>query len=263
MIKFSIITVCLNAGKDVLDTVQNILQQNYDNYELIVKDGFSQDGSLDNLPNDSHIRLIRKKDKSVYDAMNQGITEATGDFCIFINAGDGLYASNTLQQIADFISCNNGDFYYGRSYTIEENVIRFGPKKMTKNFCYRSTVCHQAMVIKTPFLKKRGYDCTFGVSADREWMIYAFIEAQMQFVQIPFIIANYKGGGISVAKNSAALIHEEDKILKVRYFTKMERTLFAFCELITLRCIREFINSNPKFRSMYGRLKYVIVGRKQ
>ena len=103
MIKFSIITVCLNAGNDLLETVESTLKQSYDEFEIIVKDGFSKDCSIEKLPQNKKVCVYQEKDKSVYDAMNQAIAYATGDYCLFINAGDTLYEPSTLQLIADFI----------------------------------------------------------------------------------------------------------------------------------------------------------------
>ena len=86
MIRFSIITVCLNAGEDLIATVTDTLCQTYENFEIVVKDGFSTDGSVEKLPADDRIRLVRKKDTGIYDAMNQAVREATGDYLIFMNA---------------------------------------------------------------------------------------------------------------------------------------------------------------------------------
>ena len=87
MIKFSIITVCLNAGNDLLETVESTLKQSYDEFEIIVKDGFSKDCSIEKLPQNKKVCVYQEKDKSVYDAMNQAIAYATGDYCLFINEG--------------------------------------------------------------------------------------------------------------------------------------------------------------------------------
>ena len=100
MIKFSIITVCLNAGNDLLYTVAETLNQSYKNFEIVIKDGFSSDGAVENLPMDSRLRVIRKKDTGIYDAMNQAIEEAAGEYLIFMNAGDTFYAETTLEEIA-------------------------------------------------------------------------------------------------------------------------------------------------------------------
>ena len=73
MVRFSIITVCLNAGQDLLDTVQSTLGQTYENFEIIVKDGGSRDGSMEKLPADPRIRVVTRKDTGIYDAMNQAV----------------------------------------------------------------------------------------------------------------------------------------------------------------------------------------------
>ena len=80
MIKFSIITVCLNAGNDLLETVESTFKQSYSEFEIIVKDGFSKDESICKLPQDKRIHLVQKKDTGIYDAMNQGIEVAQGDY---------------------------------------------------------------------------------------------------------------------------------------------------------------------------------------
>ena len=80
--RFSIITVCLNAGENLIETVKSTLMQTYADFEIIVKDGFSDDGSIDRLPQDSRIKLVQKKDSGIYEAMNQGIKEASGDYCL-------------------------------------------------------------------------------------------------------------------------------------------------------------------------------------
>ena len=88
MLRFSIITVCLNAGQSLLDTVERTLGQTYEHFEIIVKDGGSTDGSIEKLPSDPRIRVVTRQDTGIYDAMNQGIEEAKGDYLIFMNCGD-------------------------------------------------------------------------------------------------------------------------------------------------------------------------------
>ena len=117
MIKFSIITVCLNAGQDLIDTVENTLNQSYDNFEIIVKDGFSKDGSIEKLPYNDKIKLIQKKDTGIYDAMNQGIEAATGDYLIFMNCGDWFYDGSVLERIDAAIKEKQEMCYYGCAIT--------------------------------------------------------------------------------------------------------------------------------------------------
>ena len=254
--KFSIITVCLNAGKDLEETVSNILLQTYPNFEIVVKDGFSKDDSIEKLPQNSKVCVYQENDKNVYDAMNQAIAHAKGDYCIFINAGDTFYESSTLQQIADFIENNPGDFYYGKSHTLSPDVMNYGPEKVTKYFCYRTTICHQAMVIKTSYLKKRGYDIQYRVTADREWMVYAFVQEKLKFVRMPMVVCNYKGDGISSSEEARKLIADETKKINRTHFTKAELIRFSVIYAITFPGIRRKISSNPKFEALYCKIRY-------
>ena len=87
-IKFSIIVVCLNAGEKLHKTLESVLRQSYTGFEILVKDGMSTDGSIEALPQEDAIRVVRQKDKSIYDAMNQAILLAEGDYLLFLNCGD-------------------------------------------------------------------------------------------------------------------------------------------------------------------------------
>lgn len=90
-ISFSIVVVCLNPGEKLLKTVQSVLNQKYGNYEIVVKDGGSTDGSLEQLPADSRIRVYTRPDSGIYDAMNQAMSYVTGQFVQFLNCGDLLH----------------------------------------------------------------------------------------------------------------------------------------------------------------------------
>ena len=87
--RFSIIIVTLNAGSKLEETVKSALSQTYKDYEILIKDGASSDGSLDFLKelNAPNIRVVSRKDTSIYDAMNQAVSECLGDYYIFMNTG--------------------------------------------------------------------------------------------------------------------------------------------------------------------------------
>ena len=103
-ITFSIIVVCLNAGQELLRTVDSILGQTYPHFEIIVKDGMSSDGFVEKLPGDERIRVVRQKDKGIYDAMNQAIPLVSGDYVLFLNCGDYFYNEKVLEKTGAWIS---------------------------------------------------------------------------------------------------------------------------------------------------------------
>ena len=81
--KFSIIVVCLNAGEKLHSTLKSILEQTETDYEVVIKDGGSTDGSTEQVMQDEKIRLITQKDKGIYDAMNQAVGYAGGEYFFF------------------------------------------------------------------------------------------------------------------------------------------------------------------------------------
>ena len=99
---FSIITITYNASRWVESTILNVLSQSYPNIEYIVIDGGSTDGTVDIIKQyASGISYwVSEPDKGIYDAMNKGLEKATGDYVWFINAGDSLYTSDTVQSVA-------------------------------------------------------------------------------------------------------------------------------------------------------------------
>ena len=111
--KVSIITVCFNAKEMLMTTLEDIRKQKYDNLEYIVIDGKSSDGTLDLVNNDQDIisKIVSEPDKGIYDAMNKGINIATGEWVIFMNAGDTFANENILTRV--FKEDDDADVIYG------------------------------------------------------------------------------------------------------------------------------------------------------
>ena len=86
--RFSVITVCFNAKDKLKNTLENILSEDFDDYEIIVKDGLSTDGSLDFIPKDEKIKVFSEKDSGIYDAMNKAVEKASGEYVIFMNCNN-------------------------------------------------------------------------------------------------------------------------------------------------------------------------------
>lgn len=125
--RFTIITVCYNAEKDISPTMQSVLEQRCQDYEYIVKDGGSTDGTLeqiqktlreygrdsasklDDAPNEGYnqYRVISAPDHGIYDAMNQAIEEARGQYLYFLNAGDVLADADVLGRVSEFIESHS------------------------------------------------------------------------------------------------------------------------------------------------------------
>ena len=270
MIKFSIVTVCLNAGQDLIDTVNSTLGQSYDCFEILVKDGFSTDGSTEKLPEDERIRLIQKKDTGIYDAMNQAVEEALGDYLLFMNCGDRFYSSHVLQDIADGIGREHGAVYYGKCFDRPTGQVRAYPKTITRMTCYRTMICHQAMVYRADVLRQHPYDCSYRIIADRELLWYLVCEKGISPRYLDTVIADYKGGGESTKSEHIQRNREDQKRLEERYFPRGERLKYKLLMALTFQRLRIAWSKSPKLSRFYFalvrfayRVREALRGKKQ
>lgn len=152
---FSIVVVSLNPGEKLVPTLKSVLDQDYGNFEIIIKDGGSTDGSvekLEELPADSRIRFFREPDKGIYDGMNQALAHARGRFLLFLNCGDRLYSRSVLSETAEFIEktekeslCRTRPYiFYGDQYNELQDCPVHSAPRMNDFACYRNVPCHQS-----------------------------------------------------------------------------------------------------------------------
>ena len=251
MIQFSIITVCLNAGQGLLDTVARTLSQTYENFEIIVKDGGSEDGSLEKLPKDARIRVVTRQDTGIYDAMNQGIAEARGDYLIFMNCGDWFYSPDVLQSIAEGIGEQREPLYYGKCFDRMTGQVRAYPKRLTRMTCYRTMICHQATIYRADVLKQRPYDLSYRILADREMLWYLVCEKKVEPKYLDTVIADYQGGGESADQKHIQRNRADQQRLLDTYYPKGEQIKYRLMMALTFQKLRVSLSKSPKFSKYY------------
>lgn len=207
--KLSVITIVYNNAKDIERTMLSVLNQSYKNIEYIVIDGASNDGTLDIIRKyESRLaKLISEKDKGIYDAMNKGLAQATGDYVLFMNSGDEIYALDTVERI--FASAPNADIYYGETEMYDENWRSLGqrrhraPETFTwRSFKYGMNISHQAIYIKRSLTEP--YNLTYKYSADIDWIIKIAKKAS-NIVNTHLYVAKYLVGGMSKQKHRESL----------------------------------------------------------
>ena len=151
---FSIITVTYNAADTLPATIESVRRQTCNLYEHLIIDGDSSDGTIEIARRNLHplMRFRSAADRGIYDAMNKGLAEATGDYVIFLNAGDTFHSPDTLQRIADTIMCEDyPGVVYGQTDIVDADRRRIGPRHLTapeqlslQSFADGMVVCHQA-----------------------------------------------------------------------------------------------------------------------
>ena len=208
--KLTVITVVYNNVSDIERTVLSVLNQTYPNIEYLVIDGASTDGTLEILRKyeGRFAKLISEKDKGIYDAMNKGITLASGDYILFMNSGDEIFASDTVEKV--FNSSLDADIYYGETEMYDDNWMSLGqrrhkvPETFTwKDFRYGMSISHQAIYIRTSLIEL--YDSQYKLSADIDWIIKAAKKAK-KIVNTRMYVAKYLVGGMSKKRHRQSLI---------------------------------------------------------
>lgn len=221
--KLSIITICYNEP-NVTKTCDSIVNQTWQDFDWIVIDGGSSQDFLDKFePYKKRInKFISEKDNGIYNAMNKGLAQATGDYVNFLNTGDMYFNNNVLFKIFENMKFS-GEILYGTTYNVyptssEKNAITTNPDKIQKDFFILSNIQTPSMFIKRELFEKFGYfEETYKIASDRErWL--DFVSNGVEFTYTSQTFSTFDMSGIS-SKESTQSIHEEEimNILKKYY----------------------------------------------
>lgn len=219
MPKISIITINLNNKIGLEKTILSVLSQTDKDFEFIIIDGGSNDGSqeLINKYTNNISYSVSEKDAGIYDAQNKGIEKASGNFLLFLNSGDVLYDKNTLSEILPLLK--NKSFYYG-NLIVELNGNRtehIAPDKINLDFMLNSTFWHPCVFIKADLFKKYGfYNTDFKITGDYEFFIRCLLKPQVVCEKINCFITVFDGKGISSSQAHKAIqTDEREKALRL------------------------------------------------
>lgn len=214
----SIITVNLNNQKGLKNTIDSVIQQTNNDFEYLIIDGGSADGSKEIIAANQHQinYWISEPDKGIYNAMNKGIAKATGKYLLFLNSGDTLSNSNTIAQLKPHLK--NSDLYYTHAKVIKKSEKNFFyvfyPKKISFKYLIMRSLNHQNSILKkTAITQLGGYSEAYQIVSDWALMLAMFRE-QHQFTFIPnLIISNFEDGGFSTdyKKQKAECTHVVSK----------------------------------------------------
>ncbi len=205
---FSVITVCFNAEKEIRKTMDSVLGQDYTDYEYLVIDGASKDGTVSvaesYLPRFEEkgitLRIISEPDRGVYDAMNKALKKAAGQFVNFMNAGDAFHDSAVLSKVAEHLMSlspeRKPDVVYGDFQKVSDGeAVTYTVQpidRLTQNMIF----CHQATFIRKSTHRKYPYDQRYGIVADYNSFLKMYRKGA-EFDYLPVILADYDLSGIS------------------------------------------------------------------
>jgi len=210
--RFSVITINYNNKGGLKKTVDSVICQTNTDFEFIIIDGGSTDGSIDIIKeHEKQITYwVSEPDKGVYNAMNKGVTQAHGNYLIFMNSGDCFHSNDVLSAFTDYqeeIIC--GKVLKGSS------TKPSGHNKPTITLVdlMRGSLPHQAMFIKRELMQKHPYDEKYRILSDWKFCLEAIVFDNCSFLNSDVIVADYDTGGISTNSNGL-LPKEREQILE-------------------------------------------------
>lgn len=224
-LKFSIVTVCRNAETSIEKTILSVVGQTYANIEYIIIDAVSTDTTLAIVDKyrDKIATIVSEPDKGIYDAMNKGVSHATGEFVFFLNAGDLLISEYVIEKVNEIINGygNNIDVFYGKMLVFDaRNLWGYihGIDFVNDIALFIDTVHHQTVFTRVSLLKERPYDINYKISADFDWFVYAYVQKKCPFQFNNILVSVFEPYGISgnPAQLNARLM-ERVNVLKKNY----------------------------------------------
>lgn len=240
--KLSIITVNLNNAVGLQKTFNSVFNQTFKNFEYIVIDGGSIDGSVAIIKQyiDKISYWVSEPDKGIYNAMNKGILNAKGEYLLFLNSGDLLFSEQTLALVFSIADKVDNDIIYG-------NIMLQGANNSLTPYNYPSIVeidyllkyalPHQACYIKRTLFQKNGlYSENFKIVSDWEWILKCFLFHRISYKHLQESLAIYDVEGVSFAKENTKLIEDEKR--------SVLKTIFS-------NQANEFIDLYYKYKKFY------------
>ena len=215
---FSIITINLNNRDGLQKTIDSVVPQTFRDFEWIVIDGGSTDGSKELIErNADHFSYwVSEPDKGIYNAMNKGIKVAKGEYLLFLNSGDWLASDSVLQEVFDANPC--ADFVYG-DFIDTDGTIGVSPEHLTFQRLYRSTICHQVVFHRRRLFVEHQYDEHYRIVSDWKFIFEEIARNKATYQKMDVIICKVQG---TTSYDASPISTERAVILKMIY-SEVER----------------------------------------
>lgn len=217
--KFSIITVNYNNREGLRKTIESVIHQTFRDFEFIVIDGDSTDGSADVLKeyNKNITYWVSEPDHGIYQAMNKGIAKTKGDYLNFMNSGDCFYDNHVLEHIANMNLSE--DLIVGRDFHYNEKTQKgfatILPPRLSMLTFIHHTLPHQSTFFKRQLFDKEKYDESLKIASDLKFFVYQICVNGCSIKYIDDIICRREPDGISNTYNEKRLLEHSQVIREV------------------------------------------------
>jgi glycosyltransferase involved in cell wall biosynthesis len=217
--KITIITAVYNRNKNIKRAILSVKEQMYKNIELIIVDGGSNDGTVDAIKSllDENDTFISESDNGIYDALNKGVTLASGEVIAFLHSDDLYFDNNVISEVVDAFSDDTVDVVYGDVVFFSgRNVLKIKRRYRSdtlseKNLAWGKMPAHTAMFIRRRVYEKIGYfDTDFKIAGDYDFLCRVVQYADLKSVYLSSVLVRMQLGGLSTGgfRNSILLNKE-------------------------------------------------------
>lgn len=216
---FSIITINFNNLEGLKKTFDSVWSQTWKEFEYIVIDGGSNDGSVEYLEGNTNIKWISEPDKGVYHAMNKGIHKAKGEYLIFLNSGDHFYNKKALEKHHALLK--EKDIIYFNLQVIDDDktFVKEYPEVLSFSYFVKDTLPHPATFIKKEVFDRIGlYNEDLKIVSDWKWFMDAICKNNVTYKKIDATLSTFYLDGISSkTENRSIIFSEKQDVLKSEY----------------------------------------------
>lgn len=250
--KISVITATYNSAKTVRDTFKSVLLQNYTNYEYIIIDGGSKDGTVDIIREYEplfcgRMRWISEPDKGIYDAMNKGFGMATGDVVGLLNSDDFFTSNSILSSVFQAFDDDGsldavyGDVHFVRDGDLKKCVRYYSSKLFHRRWMrFGFMPAHPSFYCKRSVYEKYGaFDLTYKVAADFECLLRLIFINRIKTMYLPLDFVTMRTGGASTSgmESHKRIMHDHQLAFKKNgvysnVLFEMLRYGYKVCEII-------------------------------
>lgn len=229
MLTFSVITICRNAEKVIQSTMQSVLEQSYENIEYIVCDGNSSDNTMNIISHISadynrNIKVYCENDFGIYNAMNRGIARVTGEYSIFMNAGDRFFDFDVIAKAARYIERKRKDIYFGKTQIVDEFDRIKSIEDFQKEFpvfmqgLFRGRMpCHQSIIARTDCLQSHYFNEQYKYRTDFEWLV-SCCKRKKEMEALDFLISVHDNTGLTSRIKTKSEMKKETRQILEQYY---------------------------------------------
>lgn len=225
--KVSIVTVCLNADKEIVKTLESVLNLEFQDYEYIIKDGCSTDYTKEIIlayqkkfeKKNINFQFIEKQDKGIYDAMNQSLDYCRGEWINFMNAGDSFFRDDVLKDIFDGKDYTKEQLLYGSTLLEMSHGYKLVQLNHLEKLCRGVGISQQVCFFKRELLKQKKFSTAYKLLSDYAFLLMMY-DKKLPYKSLNLIVASYNRQGLSAKEIYRVNLEKEDILKRAGYLHK-------------------------------------------